>query len=119
MNIERHFFENIRQVFLSIVGFLESGLVVLDKNNNVDVINSAALDLLNASDQSLEECVDQKFSSISAISQNISDKIEQLLFTDKKRQFSEQVKSSSERVIRIRAIKKLSWTIVVIDDLTS
>lgn len=119
MNIERHFFENIRQVFLSIVGFLESGLVVLDKNNNVDVINSAALDLLNASDQSLEECVDQKFSSISAISKNISDKIEQLLFTDKKRQFSEQVKSSSERVIRIRAIKKLSWTIVVIDDLTS
>ncbi len=119
MNIERHFFENIRQVFLSIVGFLESGLVVLDKNNNVDVINSAALELLNASGQSLEECVDQKFSSISVISKNISDKIDQLLATNKKRQFCEQIKSSNERVIRIRAIKKLSWVIVVIDDLTS
>ncbi|MCP4260093.1 MAG: bifunctional diguanylate cyclase/phosphodiesterase [Planctomycetes bacterium] len=119
MNIERHFFENIRQVFLSIVGFLESGLVVLDKNNNVDVINSAALELLNASGQSLEECVDQKFSSISVISKNISDKIDQLLVTNKKRQFCEQIKSSNERVIRIRAIKKLSWVIVVIDDLTS
>jgi diguanylate cyclase (GGDEF)-like protein len=119
LNIERRFFDNIRQVFLSIIGVLECGLVVVDKNNNIDVINGSALDLLDAADQPLGEFVDKKFSSISAISENISDKVEQLLLNNKKKEFSEQVKSSNERVIHIRAIKKLSWIIIVIDDLTS
>ena len=54
-NSKEFVFDDIRHIFPEIIGSLEAGVVVVGRDHCIDLINSAALDILDINDEDAEK----------------------------------------------------------------
>ncbi len=122
--MERHgsdelVFDDIRHIFPEIIGSLESGIVVVGKNDCIDLINRSALSILDIDDDDAENFIDVDISEFSEHLKSVADKYKQLITNNKHKNFLEHLHIPPDKYVKVTVERKLNWTLFLLNDVTS
>ena len=112
---QEYIFDDIRQIFPGIIGSLNSGVIVLGQDSCIDLINSAALEVLSINSDDPDAFTDANISDLCVHLKGVADKYEQIVLKNRRKGFQDHFHIPPNKYVKVTVEKKLDWTLFLLD----